>query len=149
HLTLLEALASLKSMDWHLDLIGDGPRRPHIMSRVRELGLHKRITFLGEVANVPRLLSEYSIFVLTSRWEGLPISVLEAISVGLPVVASDVGGCSEVIEEGINGFLVPKGDIALLRSRLAALIASPNLRMSFGQQSRERFMRDFRLEQML
>ncbi|HWQ73954.1 MAG TPA: glycosyltransferase family 4 protein, partial [Syntrophomonas sp.] len=98
----------LLSAGYHHELmiIGDGPKMEECRSLIRSLGIEEYVSLLGKRRNVIELLSEADIFCLFSRWEGLPISVLEAMLCELPVVASDVGGIPELIEHGKTGYLV-------------------------------------------
>lgn len=149
HFLLLEALAGLVDLDWELWLVGGGELQQRARAEARRLGLCGRVRFLGVRHDVPQLLSRCHLFVLASRWEGLPLTVLEAMRAGLPVVASDVGGVSEAVVEGKTGFLVPRGDVLAMRERLRLLIQDPGLRARFGAAGRDRWEKKFRLERML
>ena len=92
HRTLFLALAELKHLDWTLQLLGDGPKRNEVEALARALGMSQRIEFLGLRRDVAHRLAQSQIFLLISNWEGLPISILEAMRAGMPVIASDVGG---------------------------------------------------------
>jgi glycosyltransferase involved in cell wall biosynthesis len=96
--------------------------------------------------DVPELLAQSDIFVLSSHWEGLPISIIEAMRAGLPVVASDVGGVSESVIDGVTGLISHPRDVNHLRECLQILIDSPELIAKMGQTGRESFYRDFRIE---
>lgn len=150
HLFLLRALGQLTQRDdWELDLIGDGPLRDEVEEIIVKLNLVSRVHMLGARNDVPQLLKQADIFILISDWEGLPLSILEAMRAGLPVIASDVGGVSEVVEDGVNGFLIPKGDAELLKDRLAALLSSEELRLRMGEASRKKFQKSFTISQMV
>lgn len=150
HSTLLRALAKLSDLSWDIDFIGDGPLLEHVIAEADRLTLSKeRIFFLGARNDVAERLSRASIFVLTSHWEGFPISILEAMRAGLPVVASDVGGVREAVVDGETGYLVPRGDVNTLRDRLRRLIVDPNLRLRMGQAGRRRYEQYFTLGRML
>lgn len=123
--------------------IGDGSLRGRVEEEVRGLGLADRVRFFGTCRNVPELLEQADVFVLTSRYEGLPMSILEAMRAGLPVVATDVGGVSEAVREGVTGFLAPRGDSAVLRDRLAELLGDRELRLRMGAEGRRRFEQEF------
>ena len=148
HEALLNALATLSDRDWELDLIGDGPGEDTLRDKTRQLGLENRIRFLGLRRDVDVLLAESQMFVLTSRWEGFPRSILEAMRAGLPVVASAVGGIPESVDEDVTGYLVPRGDADKLVERLAHLIDNPDERVRLGQAGRQRFEEQFRFERM-
>ncbi len=107
------------------------------------MGLGQRIAFLGFQRDVPRLLARSNVFVLSSRWEGLPRSILEAMRAGLPVIASDVGGVREAVVEGETGFLIPRGDAATLEERLRDLLSSPRLRGEMGKAGRRLYEESF------
>lgn len=149
HVLLLRALAGLKELAWELELIGDGPLLGRVRAEAERLGLLKRVRFLGARRDVAERLSKAQVFVLASNWEGLPLSILEAMRAGLPVVASDVGGVREAVIEGETAFLVPRGDKAALRSRLQQLITNASLRVEMGQAGRKRFEERFTFEFML
>lgn len=149
HSVLLKALAEVKERPWTMELIGDGPLLPQVQALAAELGLGERVRFLGRRLDVDVLLAQAQIFVLTSNWEGLPLSILEAMRAGLPVIASNVGGVPEAVEEGVNGFLVPRGDVLTLSERLAGLMENPDLRGAMGQASRLRYEQYFSVEGML
>lgn len=149
HLTLLSALEGLVDLPWTVQLVGDGPGRARTQAEVAARGLQDRVAFLGARRDVPSLLATAQVFVLTTNWESLPLSVLEAMRAGLPVVASDVGGMAEMVEEGVTGHLVARGDAIGLRQRLRGLLGDAGLRERLGQAGRERFLRDFTLEAMV
>ncbi|HEV8178524.1 MAG TPA: glycosyltransferase, partial [Gemmatimonadales bacterium] len=144
--SLLEALAGLTDLGWSLDLVGDGPLLPAARAQVERLGLVERVRFLGPRRDVARLLAGSQIFVLTTRWEGLPRSILEAMRAGLPVVASDVGGVHECVSDGTTGFVTPRGGVDAVRDRLRLLLGDPALRRTMGERSRQTYERSFRLE---
>lgn len=149
HLTLLQALAGLSNIDWHLDLVGDGPKQRFIESIAGDPRIAKKVSILGMRSDVPELLAKSSLFILSSKREGFPISILEAMRAGLPVIATDVGGVSEAVLDGETGYLVPVGDYALMQKRICALIEDPMLRKQMGEKGRERFLQHFTLEKMV
>ena len=148
HSTLFKALANLKHYPWHLDLVGDGPLRPGTQALAEKLGLTERVHFLGTRTDVTTLLAGSQIFLLITNWEGFPRSILEAMRAGLPVVASDVGGSRESVEDGQTGFLIPRGDVKRLQERLEPLLASPELRQKMGTLGRQRYEAEFTFERM-
>jgi len=145
HRTLLHALGGLRQYPWELDLIGDGPLKPEITALGVTLGFHDRIRFIGQVLDVEARLAEAQAFLLISNWEGFPRSILEAMRAGLPVVASAVGGISESVHDGECGFLVQRGDVDGLRSRIEQLLLDPGLRERMGANGRNLYERDFTL----
>jgi glycosyltransferase involved in cell wall biosynthesis len=148
HACLLHALAGLSELDWTLDFVGDGPLRAQAIALAQSLGITERVRFLGARDDVCAVLSEANIYALISNWEGFPRSILEAMSVGLPVVASDVGGVSEAVRDTETGFLVPRRNHQLLTARLEALITRADLRASLGASGRRRYQDQFRFELM-
>jgi glycosyltransferase involved in cell wall biosynthesis len=146
HPTLLRALAELREHPWELDLIGDGPLMSETEALAGELGLDGRVHFLGQRNDVARRLAEAQVSLLVTNWEGFPLSILEAMRAGLPVVASDVGGVAESVHDGESGYLVRRGDVAQLRDRIERLLRDPALRARMGSSGRQRFIRDFTLE---
>lgn len=151
HATLLSALGGMKDWEWTLDLIGGGPGLDEVRAMSRELGIGHRVNFLGalEPDQVEKLLSNSSIFVLSSRWEGLPLVIIEAMRAELPVVATDVGGVSEAVIDGETGYLIAPGDAGGLRSRLKKLMDSQDLRRKMGKAGRARYEKYFTVERML
>jgi glycosyltransferase involved in cell wall biosynthesis len=148
HLLLMRALSFLTEYRWHLDLAGDGPLQNDMEAASRRMGISDRVTFWGYCADVPSILRKAQIFVLISNWEGFPCSILEAMRAGLPVVASDVGGVSESVQDTVNGFLVPRGDVDTLTDRLKQLIASPVLCEHMGKVGRKLFEEQFSFTKM-
>ena len=125
--TLLDALALLvrRGRSFRLVLIGDGKERGALERRAAELGLAGRVRFLGERPDVERLLPGIDVFVLSSREEGIPNALLEAMAAGRPAVATAVGGTPEVLEDGKTGWLVPPADPAALAAALDAALGDP------------------------
>ena len=114
-----------------------------------ELGLGGRVRFLGYVADPAPVLAGAQLFVLSSRSEAFPRSVLEALRAGLPVVASAVGGIGEAVTDGVNGLLVPAGNPEPLAAALQTLLGDAPLRESMGAAARATYERRFRLEYMV
>jgi glycosyltransferase involved in cell wall biosynthesis len=137
--TLLSAVASLDPQAFvELVIVGDGPDRERVQEELAARSLDRRVRLLGEHDDVPHLLADADVFVLASRSEGLPLSVIEAMAAGLPVVASDVGGLRELVRDGATGTLVPPGDPAALADALRLLLADRELRRRLGTAGRER-----------
>lgn len=133
----------------HLLLVGEGPSRWHLEKMVCSLGMRERVHLPGHRGDVPDLLSATDIFVLPSRREGLPLALLEAMASGLPVVAAEVGGCGEVIEDGRNGLLVPPGRPDLLARAVRNLAQNEQLRRSLGSEARRTIEERFSVERMV
>lgn len=142
HDCLLHALNGLQG-NFKLWLIGEGPNIDQVRADSVKLGLGDRVVFMGARNDVPELLAKAHLFVLASNYEGLPISILEAMRAGLPVVATDVGGVRECVRDQETGFLVCRGDVGELRTRLFDLIASSALRERMGQAGRRLYEAEF------
>jgi len=148
HLALLRALGMVRG-DWRAILVGDGPTRQEVQVEAGKAGLADRVQFTGARDDVAEILAGAHVFVLSSRWEGLPLTVLEAMRAGLPVVASDVGGVGEAVGTNQTGFLVPLGDHGQLAEPLTALCANPDLRARLGRQGRRVYEARFQLDRMV
>lgn len=130
-------------------VVGDGRLMGELKSMSSELGISDDVIFAGEREDVPGLLKASDIFVLTSLWEGLPVSVLEAMASSLPVVATDVGGTREVIDNGVTGILVPRENPEELAAAIGTLIENPERRKQMGFRGRERVEEYFTLKGMI
>jgi glycosyltransferase involved in cell wall biosynthesis len=119
-------------------MVGDGQLRNKVCSLIRELGLQDKIILVGWRRDIAFILSALDIFVLTSLWEGLPIAVLEAMAAGKPIVATDTGGISEVIENGKSGYLVKPKDSQAMQNRITELLRSRQKREEFSGLARGR-----------
>jgi glycosyltransferase involved in cell wall biosynthesis len=144
--TLLRALAKLGGREYEALIVGEGPDRTALEHLAAQLGLRDRVRFAGERHDVPKLLSGADLFVLSSRSEGLPVSVLEAMAAGLPVVASTVGGIPELVEDGETGVLVRPADPDALAAALGDLLDDADRRRRLGKAGRRRAERLFDLE---
>jgi len=149
HRTLLLGLSHLAQHDWKLDLVGDGPMQGEVMQIAANLGLAPRVRFLGARSDIAPLLANAQIFVLSSRSEAFPYSVLEAMRAGLPVVSSEVGGIAEAVNVGETGMLVPAKDSGALSRSLRRLITNPTLRVQMGEAGRRRFIDLFTIDKMV
>ncbi len=130
HETLLRAVREVITQvpDVIFWLVGDGPRRPHLELLNAELGLQEQVRFLGMRPDAVSLVAAADLFVLSSFSEGLPISIVEAIALGLPVVATDVGGVREAIADGVEGLLVPMSSPDRLAQAMITLLNDASLR---------------------
>jgi len=130
-------------------LVGDGPARADLEARAARAGLGDRLRFAGGRRDVARLLSAYDLFVQPSIWEGFGLTLVEAMAVGLPVVATDVGGIPEIVRHGRDGILVPAGDAAALASAIAALLDDPARRSAFAAEGRHRARTEFHIDRLV
>ncbi len=118
--------------------VGDGPLRDEVARLSRDLGVQEFVLFMGERNDVPELLRAMDIFILTSRNEGAPNAVMEAMAAALPCVATDAGDCAELIGDGETGFVVPIDDEERLVDRLLRLVPDAELRQSMGMRGQAR-----------
>jgi glycosyltransferase involved in cell wall biosynthesis len=123
--------------------VGDGPALPAVAAAVQEDGLFGRVELVGARADISELLARSDVFVLSSRSEGFPVSILEAMAAGLPVVATNVGGVAEAVEDGETGLLVPAADPEALARALERLVSHADLRRRLGAAGRARALRLF------
>lgn len=147
-LRLLKALTKIQQLEWEILFAGDGPLLKEAQCFVDSEGLNDRVQFVGNRHDITAILQKSDIFLLLSDWEGLPLSVLEAMQCGLPVIASDVGGVNEAVKHSVNGYLIPPKDEGELVDKLTALLMSSSLRLQMGEQSRLLYEKHFTFEQM-
>ncbi|MFA5100439.1 MAG: glycosyltransferase family 4 protein [Candidatus Omnitrophota bacterium] len=117
-------------------MVGDGSLRVKIEQFILGRGLARNIILTGWRRDIPKILAAFDVFVLTSHWEGLPISVMEAFAASLPVVATDTGGIAELIHDPDNGFLAAPGDVVSLSQKVIALLQDTKLRQYIGTNAR-------------
>lgn len=144
---LLHALriAAAREPELRLKIVGDGPCRDSLQRTARQLGVDRRVSFLGESRSVENLLRESSLFVLPSLTEGTSLTLLEAMAVGLPIVATDVGGNSEVVLDGVTGLLAPSNDPDAMAQAIVQLWADPARRRQMGLAARRRVVEHYDL----
>lgn len=130
-------------------VVGDGPLRQPLEEKARALGLNGTVRFLGAVPNASSLLPHFDVVVLPSLWEGMSNSLLEAMAAGKPVVATDVGGSSEVVIDGKTGFLVPPKAPEALADAVLHLLADPEMARNLGEAGRIRVKSEFTSEIMV
>lgn len=149
HGMLLAAFQACSSA-FRLILVGEGTDSPGFRQQVmaRAPGKHAHVACLGLSDQVPQLLAQAGVFVLCSRYEGLPLSIIEAMCAGLPIVATDVGGVGELVQDGVNGFLIPPGNTKVLSERLDRLQTDAPLRVRMGLASRARYLAHFSDQRM-
>lgn len=114
-------------------LVGDGELRGAVEAEIKQSGLTDRVFLAGWRHDIPAVMGCLDVFVLTSRWEGLPRVYLEALSSGVPVIGTAVDGAPEVIRDGFNGYLVAPGDVKAMAARVSSLLADRHLRACLGR----------------
>ncbi len=148
-ITAMSHLAVAVRKNAVLLIIGDGPLREDLQNQVETLHLEENVRFLGARDDVPELLNLVSVFVLCSNSEGLSLTLIEASAAGKPIVATDVGGNSEVVEHGVNGLLVPIDDPSALGYAITEILSDPLHAAQMGEAGRTKFLRAFTLDGMV
>jgi len=138
---LLEAAAQVPEAMFVL--VGDGPQRSALESQASALGLTERVRFLGRRSDIPALLAACDLFVLPSLYEGLPLSILEAMAARRPVVATDIAGTREAVVDGVTGLLVPPRDPGALAQALRRLLGDPSLGAALTAAAYDRMQVEF------
>jgi glycosyltransferase involved in cell wall biosynthesis len=145
---LLPAFAQVvaRHPDWTLRICGEGPQHRHLARQIMDLELSDNVFLLGAVERLDEQMAQSSMYVLSSRFEGLPMVMIEAMSLGLPVVSFDCPtGPGDVIEDGRSGLLVPPGDVDALAAAMLAVIEDPQRRSALGAGAAHRAT-DYALE---
>jgi len=139
---LLRAL-SLIDRNIHTTIAGGGPEYSSLVNLCHSLNLTERVEFIGPVppSEIPSLMADHQLLVLPSHWEGRPNVVLEAMAAGMPVVATDIDGTRELIEDGVTGFLVPPNNPKLLAKAISALTMDKALLSKMGERARAKIKR--------
>jgi glycosyltransferase involved in cell wall biosynthesis len=130
-------------------LVGDGPLKDELERHIQELGLNDQFHCLGWQDNGYKLIAMADIISLTSRWEGLPYVLLEAMAWSCPVVATAVNGCPEVVQDGISGYLIPKENAAAWAKSVIKLLENPERSVEMGRRGNERLKEEFSLKKMV
>ena len=144
---LLEACSILmkNSISFNLKIVGDGPLRKDLMFKTKCLGIDKFVEFEGVRRDIPTVMNSFDLFVLPSFTEGVSLTLLEAMSCELPIVATNVGGNSEVVIDGVTGTLVPTDNPVCLASAIMKYIKEPEICLRKGKAGRQRACESFSL----
>lgn len=151
HRTFLQA-ARLVSEDWpdvQFLCVGGGRLLNAMKELAVDLGVSSRVFFTGERSDIPEIMYALDLLVLSSRWEGLPNVVMEAMAASRPVIATEVGGCPELVEEGETGFLVPTRDPETLASAILKILRDGDLAERMGKKGRQRIEDSFKRQLMV
>ncbi len=138
-----------QGVDACLCLVGDGPDRDGTEQLAHDLGIVRNCLFLGYQDDVAPFYAAFDALVLASANEGTPVSAIEALAGGRPVVATRVGGVPDVVSDGVDGFLVEPGDVEGLAGRLGRLAADPELARRMGEAGRERVLERYSVERLI
>ena len=149
--TLLRAVALVLPQvpDFRLRIVGDGPERSKLETLIDDLNLRPHVELLGERHDVPALLADSGFFVSSSLSEGISLTLLEAMAVGLPIVTTAVGGNPEVVLDGHTGRLAPAGNPAALAGAIVDLCGERDLWSAMGVLGRQRVEQNFEIRQMI
>jgi len=148
---LLDAfrIISREMVNVNLWVVGVGPERDKLVRQAESLGIGSKVVFWGQKKNIPAILSRVDVGVLSSYVEGLPNAIIEYMAAGLPVVATNVGGNSEVVIHGKTGLLVQKDDAESLADAILNVLNNPEMASHYGQAGRQRVTKFFSLERMI
>jgi glycosyltransferase involved in cell wall biosynthesis len=151
HVLLLKSFAEGPARDprAHMVLVGEGELRPQLEEQARKLNLWDKIHFLGLRSDIPDVLGAMDVFVLASDYEGNPLSVLEAMASGLPIVSTAVGGVPNLFESGKEGLLAPKGDSHALGKSMNTLLKYEAVRASMGAAAASRAKKSYDVSNMV
>ncbi|HGY56255.1 MAG TPA: glycosyltransferase [Caldithrix abyssi] len=130
-------------------LVGDGEEENNLKTLTKKYGLERQVIFLGKRSDIPQILAVSNLGVLTSASEGLSNAIIEYMGAGLPVICTKVGGNEELVEDGVNGFLIRPGDSKTLSGKIAAFIKQPSLVEKMGQESARKARQLFALDVMI
>jgi glycosyltransferase involved in cell wall biosynthesis len=146
--TLLKAFEQVAKTCPDVDLlvVGDGELRNELVKIAKDLGLEERVRFLGIRQDIPSILRAAKVFVLTSRSEGAPLTLLEAMAVGLPVVVTAVGGMPEIVRDGVDGILAQRGDANAIASALIRLLENPAAASAMGAAAAQRIREHYTID---
>jgi glycosyltransferase involved in cell wall biosynthesis len=135
--------------DFHFLIVGDGKDRKKYELEVHSSGLKNHFHFLGRIANVYNALNLMDIFVLPSKWEGLPICILEAMVSKIPVIATDVGGIPEIVRKDQTGVLIPPNDPIALKDAVLKLLESSSFSQELVKRAHQEILQKFNQERMV
>lgn len=140
HPTSVRAVAQISEIhpNVRLLLVGEGPERPLIEQVIRENNVEQHVRLLGQRSDIAEILEIANVFLLSSLSEGIPVTIIEAMGMELPIVATNVGGLAEVVDDGVTGLLSPAGDYRALAASMDQLIRDPELRRRMGKAGRNR-----------
>lgn len=142
------SLACVEAPELHVVVAGDGPERARLEEEARLLGMGEHFRLLGRQRELPRLFAALDLFCMPSREEGLGSVVLEAFAAGVPVLASDAGGLAELLEPGVTGRAVPRGDAEALAAGLLTALREPERGRSMALAARDCALREFGVARM-
>jgi len=140
--------AKEENLNWHFIIAGEGKLKNELKNTAKRNGVDDAIHFIGFSSQIPSLLKSADVFVLPSRYEGMPNALLEAMAMGKASVATSVNGVSELVEDGVSGFLVPSNDADQLFSKLNQLLSNESLRGEIEKNALQHVKENFTMEEM-
>jgi glycosyltransferase involved in cell wall biosynthesis len=151
HALLVKAFAQgpASNPNAHLVLVGEGALQDRLQEQAKNLGLARQVHFLGLRTDIPDVLGATDVFVLSSDYEGNPLSVMEAMAAGLPIVSTAAGGVPDLIESGKEGYLVQPADFQGLSDSMAALSRNREARQSLGLAAALRARKNYDVSMMV
>jgi glycosyltransferase involved in cell wall biosynthesis len=151
HSLLLKAFAQGPASDpkAHLVLVGEGVLREQLEEQAKSLGLAGQVHFLGLRTDIPDVLGAMDVFALSSDWEGNPLSVMEAMASGLPIVTTAAGGVADLVESGKQGLVVPLGDVQGFSGAMISLLRNQEARQRFGLAAARRARQSYDVSTMV
>ena len=145
HITVIRALSRIGRKDFKYVVCGVGPNKEMLHSEASRLGLQDNVFLAGYRSDIPDVLNAADIFVFPSFHEGMPVSALEAMACGLPIIASRIRGNVDIIQDGDNGYLFVPSDVETLSRKISSLMLDENMRMTMGEKNKV-IVQDFSLE---
>lgn len=145
HITVIKALATLGRKDFKYVVCGVGPNKDMLLAEAEHMGLKENVILAGYRSDIPDVLNAADIFVFPSFHEGMPVSALEAMACGLPIICSEIRGNVDIIREGDNGYLFQPSDVETLARKLEYLLDDAEKRKVMGLKNKE-IVKDFSLE---
>jgi len=148
---LVEAAAIVTKTrpDVRFAIVSDGELRGEIMAQADALGIGDKLVITGMRTDVTEVLAASAVFVLSSLWEGMPLSLIEAMSVGVPAVATDVGGVGQLLKDGVTGLLVPPSDAQALADAIADSLDHPEAARDRAAAAKEMVVREYDTRTMI
>ena len=148
---LLEAAASILRSGERVQfvVVGDGPLKKRLINHAKSLGVSKHVHFIGFRKDIPQILSVIDILVVPSLWEGLPLTILEAMFAGKPIIATRVGGIPEAVMDRETGILISPRDCHALSRGILELLNDPKKRKEMGEKGKQRALRHFDVDRMV
>ncbi|HSG81929.1 MAG TPA: glycosyltransferase family 4 protein [Gemmatimonadota bacterium] len=146
---LIKALAALDDTNSYLVIAGDGPDWGDLRTLANGLDVARRVIFAGFVEDVPGLMADLDLFVLSSLREGHPMVLLEAMATGIPVIATDIAGVGDTVVDGVDGRLVPPGDVPTLVEAMRAVLRDRESAARMGRNGRKKVQQEYTVERMV